>query len=47
MPVDSFMYLPRVLAAHYRMTDWRETYGPEVARKLVAEHVECVLLTPT
>ena len=28
-------------------TAWRETYGPEVARKLVAEHVECVLLTPT
>ena len=28
-------------------TAWRETYGPEVARKLLAERVECVLLTPT
>jgi len=27
-------------------TAWRETYGPQVARKLMAEDVECVLLTP-
>ena len=27
-------------------TAWRETYGPEVAEKLKAEGVDCVLLTP-
>lgn len=25
---------------------WQETYGPQVANKLNAEHVDCVLLTP-
>ena len=28
-------------------TAWRETYGPELAKKLKAEGVTCVLLTPT
>ena len=28
-------------------TAWRETYGPEVAKKLTDEGVTCVLLTPT
>jgi D-proline reductase (dithiol) PrdB len=27
------------------LTGWRETYGPQVAEKLVAEEVDCVLLT--
>jgi D-proline reductase (dithiol) PrdB len=27
-------------------TAWRETYGPQVARRLKAEGVDCVLLTP-
>ena len=27
-------------------TAWQETYGPEVAEKLKAEGVDCVLLTP-
>jgi len=27
-------------------TAWRETYGPQVAEKLKAEEVDCVLLTP-
>jgi D-proline reductase (dithiol) PrdB len=25
---------------------WRERYGPQVAEKLKAEHVDCVMLTP-
>ena len=27
------------------LTGWRETYGPQVAREMVDEAVECVLLT--
>lgn len=27
------------------LTGWRETYGPQVAEKLIAEKVDCVLLT--
>lgn len=27
------------------LTGWRETYGPQVAEKLLAEEVDCVLLT--
>ncbi len=27
------------------LTGWREVYGPQVAQKLVAEEVDCVLLT--
>jgi hypothetical protein len=27
-------------------TAWQETYGPQVAEKLKAEGVACVLLTP-
>jgi D-proline reductase (dithiol) PrdB len=27
------------------LTGWRETYGPQVAEKLTAEEVDCVLLT--
>ena len=27
------------------LAGWRETYGPQVAEKLTAEKVDCVLLT--
>jgi D-proline reductase (dithiol) PrdB len=27
------------------LTGWRETYGPQVAERLIAEEVQCVLLT--
>jgi hypothetical protein len=28
------------------LSGWREIYGPQVAEKLKAEEVDCVLLTP-
>jgi hypothetical protein len=27
------------------LTGWKEVYGPQVAEKLIAEEVDCVLLT--